>query len=191
MPPRLDVAGAVTITAALMLAVYAIVNGNEVGWFVVATLWKLGLAVVLFVAFLVIESRVRAPLMPMSLFRLKSVSTANVMAVLWAAGIFAWFFISALYLQLVLRATADGGGPGVPAGEPDHGGVLAGHLGEAGDALRHPRAAGARACWSRRAACCCSRARRWTAASGWTWCRRWRCSASARASRSIRCCWRR
>src|SRR6186713_2078472 len=50
--PRLDVAGAITITTALMLAVYAIVNGNEVGWFAVATLWKLGLAVVLFVAFL-------------------------------------------------------------------------------------------------------------------------------------------
>ena len=89
-------AGAITVTGALMLAVYAIVNGNEVGWTSLATLWKLGLAAVLFVMFLVIESRVRAPLMPMSLFRLKSVSTANIIAVLWAAGMFAWFFISAL-----------------------------------------------------------------------------------------------
>jgi len=85
-----------------MLAVYAIVNGNEVGWRSMATLWKLGLAAALFIAFLLIESRVRAPLMPMSLFRLKSVSTANIIAVLWAAGMFAWFFLSALYLQLVL-----------------------------------------------------------------------------------------
>ncbi len=57
---------------------------------------------VLLVAFLVIETRVRAPLMPLSLFKLRSVSIANVIAVLWAAGMFAWFFISALYLQLVL-----------------------------------------------------------------------------------------
>src|SRR6187399_2452679 len=100
--PRLDVAGAVTVTASLMLAVYAIINGNEAGWMSPATLWKLGAAVALLIAFLVIESRVSAPLMPLSLFRLRSVSTANVIAVLWAAGMFAWFFISALYLQLVL-----------------------------------------------------------------------------------------
>jgi len=100
--PRLDVWGAVTVTTSLMLAVYAIVNGNETGWTTFATLWKLGAAVALLVAFLVIESRVRAPLMPLSLFRLRSVSAANLVAVLWAAGMFAWFFISALYLQLVL-----------------------------------------------------------------------------------------
>jgi EmrB/QacA subfamily drug resistance transporter len=100
--PRLDVAGAVAVTSSLMLAVYAIVNGNEVGWTTPTTLGKLGAAVALMVAFLVIESRVRAPLMPLSLFRLRSVSAANLVAVLWAAGMFAWFFISALYLQLVL-----------------------------------------------------------------------------------------
>ncbi|MET0291245.1 MAG: DHA2 family efflux MFS transporter permease subunit [Steroidobacteraceae bacterium] len=100
--PRLDVAGALTVTASLMLAVYAIVNGNEVGWTAPATLSKLALAIVLLIAFLVIESRVRAPLMPLSLFRVRSVSAANLVAVLWAAGMFAWFFISALYLQLVL-----------------------------------------------------------------------------------------
>ena len=100
--PRLDVWGALVVTASLMLAVYAIVNGNEVGWLSATTLWKLGVAAALLAAFIVIESRVRAPLMPLSLFRLRSVSTANVIAVLWAAGMFAWFFISALYLQLVL-----------------------------------------------------------------------------------------
>jgi EmrB/QacA subfamily drug resistance transporter len=100
--PKLDFAGAITVTASLMLAVYAIVNGNEAGWSSVATLGKLGAALVLLVAFLVIESRVDAPLMPLSLFRMRSVSAANVIAVLWAAGMFAWFFISALYLQLVL-----------------------------------------------------------------------------------------
>jgi EmrB/QacA subfamily drug resistance transporter len=100
--PRLDVAGAITVTASLMFAVYAVINGNETGWTTFATLWKLGAAVVLLAAFLLVESRVAAPLMPLSLFRVRSVSTANVVAVLWAAGLFAWFFISALYLQLVL-----------------------------------------------------------------------------------------
>ncbi len=99
---HLDVGGALTVTASLMLAVYAIINGNEVGWASTATLSKLGAAVLLLIAFLVIEARVRAPLMPLSLFRLKSVAAANVIAVLWAAGMFAWFFISALYLQQVL-----------------------------------------------------------------------------------------
>ncbi len=99
---HLDVGGAITVTGSLMLAVYAIVNGNEAGWTSIITLWKLGAAVVLLILFLVIEARVRAPLMPLSLFSLKSVATANVIAVLWAAGMFAWFFISALYLQQVL-----------------------------------------------------------------------------------------
>ncbi len=100
--PRLDVVGAIAVTASLMFAVYAVINGNEMGWTSFATLWKLGAAVALMIAFLFIESRVRAPLMPLSLFRLRSVSIANIVAVLWAAGMFAWFFISALYLQLVL-----------------------------------------------------------------------------------------
>ena len=100
---RLDVAGAVTITSALMLAIYAIVNGNEAGWLAPQTLGMLGLAIVLVGAFLAIESRSRNPLMPLSLFRLRNVATANIVAVLWAAAMFAWFFISALYMQLVLR----------------------------------------------------------------------------------------
>ena len=99
---RLDVAGAVTVTAALMLAVYAIVNGNEAGWTSAQTTVLLGAAAVLLVVFLVIESRVAAPLVPLRLFRLRNVATANVVGVLWAAAMFAWFFLSALYLQLVL-----------------------------------------------------------------------------------------
>jgi EmrB/QacA subfamily drug resistance transporter len=100
--PRLDVAGAIAVTFSLMFAVYAVINGNDTGWTAPATLWKLAAAVALMIAFLVIESRVRSPLMPLSLFALRSVAIANVVAVLWAAGMFAWFFISALYLQLVL-----------------------------------------------------------------------------------------
>ena len=103
---RLDVAGAITVTSSLMLAVYAIVNGHEAGWYSAQTLVTLGASVVLLAAFLVIESRVREPLMPLGLFRLRNVATANVAGVLWAAAMFAWFFISALYLQLVLGYNA-------------------------------------------------------------------------------------
>jgi len=99
---RLDVAGAVSVTLALMLAVYAIVNGNEAGWRSAQTLGLLATSVVLLATFLVIESRVRAPLMPLRMFGLRNVATANVIGVLWAAAMFAWFFISALYMQLVL-----------------------------------------------------------------------------------------
>jgi EmrB/QacA subfamily drug resistance transporter len=99
---RLDVAGAITVTTALMLAVYAIVNGNEKGWTSAQTLGLLGAAAALLGVFLLIESRVTSPLVPLGLFRLRNVATANVVGVLWAAAMFAWFFLSALYLQLVL-----------------------------------------------------------------------------------------
>ncbi|HET6695806.1 MAG TPA: DHA2 family efflux MFS transporter permease subunit [Gaiellaceae bacterium] len=99
---RLDVAGAVTVTVSLMIAVYAIVNGNGVGWLTGRTLGLLAVAGVLFAIFLVIEARTSSPLMPLSLFRLRNLSTANVVGVLWSAAMFAWFFLSALYLQLVL-----------------------------------------------------------------------------------------
>ena len=99
---RLDVAGAVTVTAALMLAVYAVVNGNEAGWTSARTLGMLAAAVILLTLFLGIEAKVSSPLMPLSLFRLRNVATANVVGVLWAAAMFAWFFVSALYMQLVL-----------------------------------------------------------------------------------------
>jgi EmrB/QacA subfamily drug resistance transporter len=90
---RLDVGGAVTVTASSMLGVYAIVNGSMA---------LLAIAAALLAVFLLIEARVSAPLMPLGLFRLRSVAIANVVGVLWAAAMFAWFFISALYMQLVL-----------------------------------------------------------------------------------------
>jgi EmrB/QacA subfamily drug resistance transporter len=99
---RLDVFGAVTVTGSLMLAVYAIVNGNQNGWTSGLTLGLLGCAIALLALFLLIESRVSSPLMPLGLFRLRNVAFANIVGVLWAAAMFAWFFLSALYLQLVL-----------------------------------------------------------------------------------------
>jgi EmrB/QacA subfamily drug resistance transporter len=102
---RVDVAGAVTVTASLMLAVYAIVNGNSNGWTSAETLGLLGGAAVLLAVFVGVESRIRAPLVPLRLFRLWNVATANVVGILWAAAMFSWFFLSALYLQFVLGYT--------------------------------------------------------------------------------------
>ncbi|MGD0809059.1 MAG: MFS transporter [Acidimicrobiales bacterium] len=99
---QLDIAGALSVTASLMLAVYAIVNGNHNGWTSARTTGLLGSALALLAFFLWIESRVSSPLMPLRLFRLRNVATANVVGVLWAAAMFAWFFLAALYLQLVL-----------------------------------------------------------------------------------------
>jgi EmrB/QacA subfamily drug resistance transporter len=90
----LDVWGAVTVTGALLLAVYAIVEAQSFA--------LLGAAALLFAVFLLIEARASHPLMPLRLWRLRSVATANVVGVLWAAAMFAWFFISALYMQIVL-----------------------------------------------------------------------------------------
>jgi EmrB/QacA subfamily drug resistance transporter len=99
---RLDVAGAVTVTASLVTAVYAIVNGNQVGWLTGRTLGLLAASGVLLATFLAIEARVHAPLVPLRLLRRRNIAVSNVVGVLWAGAMFAWFFLSALYLQLVL-----------------------------------------------------------------------------------------
>jgi EmrB/QacA subfamily drug resistance transporter len=99
---RLDVAGAVTVTAAVMLGTYAVINGNENGWTSGETLGLLGGAVALFAAFITIEARVASPLMPLGLFRLRNIRVANAVGALMAASMFGWFFLAALYLQLVL-----------------------------------------------------------------------------------------
>jgi len=93
---QLDVAGAIMVTAASMLAIYGIVNSTYV---------LLVAAAVLLAAFLILESRVRDPLVPLRLFRVRSLVVTNAIGVLWAAAMFAWFFISALYMQLVLGYT--------------------------------------------------------------------------------------
>jgi len=100
---RVDVAGAVAVTTSLMLAVYAIVNGNQVGWTSGQTLGLLAAACALLAVFVAIEARTSVPLVLLRLFRLRNVSTANVVGVLWAAAMFAWFFLAALYLQVVLN----------------------------------------------------------------------------------------
>ena len=63
---------------------------------------RFAVAIALFVSFIVIETRVSSPLMPLGLFRRRNLSTASVAGILWAGAMFAWFFLSALYMQLVL-----------------------------------------------------------------------------------------
>ena len=91
-----------TVTASLMIAVYAIVNGNQNGWTSGETLGLLGVAVAIFAVFLVIEQFVASPLMPLRLFKQRNLAVADGVGVLWAASMFAFFFLTALYLQLVL-----------------------------------------------------------------------------------------
>lgn len=98
----LDIAGAITIIAALMLAVYAIMNGNHIGWRSTSTLSQLATSALLFILFIVIELRTKAPLIPVRLFRSRNLTTSNFIGVLWATSMFAWFFLCALYLQQVL-----------------------------------------------------------------------------------------
>lgn len=99
---RLDVPGAVLVTAALMLSVYGIVGGNEAGWTSGRTLGLLGASAVLLAAFVLREARAASPLVPLRLFALRNVSVSQVVGMLWAAAMFAWFFLAALYLQQVL-----------------------------------------------------------------------------------------
>jgi len=85
-----------------MIAVYAIVNANEKGWTSLHTLGLLAVAALIFVVFLVIELVVKSPLVPLALFKLRNLATACGVGVLWAGAMFAWFFLTALYMQLVL-----------------------------------------------------------------------------------------
>ncbi|HEY0824583.1 MAG TPA: MFS transporter [Ramlibacter sp.] len=101
----LDWAGATLVTLALLLAVYAVVNANEAGWTSARTLGLLAASLVLGGVFIAVEARIAQPLVPLGLFRRRNVVIANVSGVLWAAAMFAWFFMSALYMQLVLGYT--------------------------------------------------------------------------------------
>ena len=103
---KLDVPGAVLVTSALMIAVYAVVGGNEAGWGSTRTVVLLAAAAVLFASFVLREVKAAAPLVPLRLFRLRNVTVSQVVGVLWAAAMFAWFFLAALYLQQVLGYSA-------------------------------------------------------------------------------------
>jgi EmrB/QacA subfamily drug resistance transporter len=101
-----DLPGAATVTAGLALLVYAVVEAVNVGWGSTATLWKLGLSFLLLAAFIVIERRQKAPLMPLSIFRLRTLRGADTVALLIGMSLFSMFFFVSLYMQQVLGYSA-------------------------------------------------------------------------------------
>jgi EmrB/QacA subfamily drug resistance transporter len=96
-----DVVGAVLVTAALMLGVYAIVTAGDQGWTSVHTLGFGGVAVFLVAVFVWVQTRLRNPLMPLRILRLRSLTGASVARAFLVAGMFTNFFVGALYLQHV------------------------------------------------------------------------------------------
>ena len=98
-----DIPGAVAVTAGLSLLVYAIVDAVNTGWGSAATLSRIAGAVILLAAFLVIERRRPDPLMPFSIFRLRTLRGADTVSLLIGMSLFSMFFFISLYLQDVLR----------------------------------------------------------------------------------------
>ncbi len=101
-----DIAGAVTITAGLALLVYGVSEAPNHGWTSGWTISRLAIAVVLLIAFLVVESRAKHPLMPFHIFRVHTVAGANVAGLLLGAVVFSNFFLLTLYVQNVLHWSA-------------------------------------------------------------------------------------
>ncbi|HZU39752.1 MAG TPA: MFS transporter [Solirubrobacteraceae bacterium] len=101
-----DLPGALTATGGLALLVYTLVDAVNAGWGSTATLGKLAGAFVLLGAFVAIESRHRAPLMPFSIFRLRTLRGADTVALLIGMSLFSMFFFISLYMQQVLHYSA-------------------------------------------------------------------------------------
>jgi EmrB/QacA subfamily drug resistance transporter len=101
-----DVAGAVTVTAALSILVYAVVDAESSGWGSSKTLGLLALSAVLLAAFVAIELRARKPLVPFSIFRIRTLTGANVVGLLVGASLFSMFYFISLYMQQVLGYSA-------------------------------------------------------------------------------------
>jgi EmrB/QacA subfamily drug resistance transporter len=103
---RFDPFGAVTVTGGLSLLVYAVSTAPQVGWGAARTVSLLAVSVVLLAAFVVIETRLEAPLMPLRIFRLKTLAGANAVSLLLGGSFFAFIFIGTLYMQQVLGYSA-------------------------------------------------------------------------------------
>src|SRR4051794_2532107 len=101
-----DAAGAASITGGLMLLVYAMTRATQHGWVTTETIGLLAAAAALVVAFVVIEIRSKAPLLPMRIFRLRTLTASNISGLLLAAAVFSQFFLLTLYMQQVLHYSA-------------------------------------------------------------------------------------
>ena len=106
MARRFDVAGALNVTAGLTILVYALVDAEDAGWGSTQTIGLLALAVGLLAAFVVIESRSQQPLVPFRIFKLRALTAANGIMLIFGAGLFAMFFFVSLYMQQVLGFSA-------------------------------------------------------------------------------------
>lgn len=107
---RLDVAGAVSITSGLALLIYGLTHAETTAWTDTVTVASLVLSAILIVGFVVIEARVADPILPLRIFRIRSVTGANVVGFLLGSSIFATFFFLSLYMQQVLGVDALGVG---------------------------------------------------------------------------------
>jgi hypothetical protein len=105
-PRRYDAFGAVSITAALLVLVYAISQAPQVGWTATQTVAMLAVGAALFALFLVIETKVEAPLLPLRLFRLGSVAGSNAVGFLLGTSFLTFVFLGTLYMQQVLGFSA-------------------------------------------------------------------------------------
>jgi EmrB/QacA subfamily drug resistance transporter len=103
---RFDAAGALAGTGGLVLLVYAISQAPRYGWGGTRTVAMLAAGASLLVAFLLIESRVESPIVPLSIFRRRTLSGANTAGLLLGASFFAFFFVGTLYMQQVLHYSA-------------------------------------------------------------------------------------
>jgi len=103
---RFDAAGALTVTGGLALFVYAISKAPDVGWGSARTIVLLIVALVILAAFLILELRSSAPLVPFGIFRIRTLSGANAVGLLLGATIYANFFILTLYVQQILGWSA-------------------------------------------------------------------------------------
>ena len=101
-----DVAGAVSVTAGLSLLVYTLVDATDVGWLSGQTLGLGAAALALIAAFIAIELRSKAPLVPFGIFRRRTITGTNVVALLVAMALFSMFFFISLYMQQVLGYSA-------------------------------------------------------------------------------------
>jgi len=103
---QIDLAGAVTVTAGLVGLVYGLTQATEVGWGSFQTIFLFGITLVLLAAFVVIESRSKAPLVPLGIFRRRTLTAANIVGLLMGAASASMIFILTLYMQEVLGYSA-------------------------------------------------------------------------------------
>src|SRR5206468_5658698 len=101
-----DFAGAASITSGLMVLVYAMTRAAQHGWATAETIGLLSASAALIVAFFVIEARSKAPLLPLRIFRLRTLTGSNVSGLLMGSAIFSQFFLLTLYMQQVLHYSA-------------------------------------------------------------------------------------